>query len=71
MRDPATIAVTVPHDRYHVAVQVDTCQMWVLDSTGRDAPHGPFPSSRQAWLEANDLNTVAGRNDQGGSDDRR
>ncbi len=48
--------VAIAHDRYTVAFHVTTCQMWVIDSTGRDQPRGPFLASRQAWAEALDLN---------------
>jgi hypothetical protein len=48
--------VAIAHDRYTVAFHVTTCQMWVIDGTGRDKPRGPFLASRQAWVEALDLN---------------
>ena len=48
--------VAIAHNRYTVAFHVTSCQMWVIDSTGRDAPRGPFLASRQAWAEALDLN---------------
>jgi len=51
------IAVGIPHDRYTVAFHLDTCQMWVIDTTGNDTDRGPYLSSRQAWTIANDLNT--------------
>jgi hypothetical protein len=50
------IAIGIPHDRYTVAFHLDTCQMWVLDTGGRDADRGPYLSSRQAWMVANELN---------------
>ena len=50
------IAVGIPHDRYAVALHLDTCQMWVLDTGGRAADRGPYLSSRQAWMVANELN---------------
>lgn len=46
----------IPHDRYTVAFHLNAFQMWVLDTTRRDQPRGPYPSSRQAWAVANDLN---------------
>lgn len=52
----ATCELAVPHDRYSVAFQVTTCQMWVVDSTGRDQPRGPFLSCRHAWELAINLN---------------
>jgi hypothetical protein len=52
------IRVGIPHDRYTVAFPADTCQMWVLDTTGSDEVRGPYLSSRQAWQIANDLNTT-------------
>ena len=52
------IRVGIPHDRYTVAFHLDTCQLWVLDTDNEDQPRGPYPSSRQAWQIANDLNTV-------------
>ena len=56
-----TIAVGIPHDRYTVAFHLDTCQMWVLDTAGRDTAHGPYLSSRQAWMIANELNITCAR----------
>jgi hypothetical protein len=53
------IRVGIPHDRYTVAFHLETCQMWVLDTTGRDKPCGPYLSSRQAWVAANELNSRA------------
>ena len=52
--------VAIAHDRYTVSFHVTTCQMWVIDSTGRDQPRGPFLASRQAWAEALDLNAHSG-----------
>ena len=58
--------MAIAHDRYTVAFHVTTCQMWVIDSTGRDKPRGPFLASRLAWAEAlelnhaNTVNTLAG-----------
>jgi hypothetical protein len=57
------IQVGIPHDRYTVAFHTDTCQMWVLDTAGHDEPRGPYPSSRQAWAIANDLNTTTNTTD--------
>lgn len=51
------IRVGIPHDRYTVAFHADSCQMWVIDTTGPENPRGPYPSSRQAWQIANDLDT--------------
>ncbi len=59
--DGQTIAVGIPHDRYTVAFHLDTCQMWVLDTAGGDAARGPYPSSRQAWMIANELNITCAR----------
>jgi hypothetical protein len=56
--------VAIAHDRYTVSFHVTTCQMWVIDSTGRDQPRGPFLASRQAWAEALDLNTRTERETQ-------
>ncbi len=53
--------VAIAHDRYTVAFHVTSCQMWVIDSTGRDQPRGPFLASRQAWAEALDLNGRIGQ----------
>jgi hypothetical protein len=53
------IWVGIPHDRYTVAFNADTCQMWVLDTTDHDRPHGPYLSSRQACQIAEDLNTTS------------
>jgi hypothetical protein len=55
--DSTTIAVGVPHGRYTVAFHLESGQMSVLDTTGRDPARGPFLSSRQAWMVANELNT--------------
>jgi hypothetical protein len=52
------IRVGIPHDRYTVAFHADSCQMWVLDTAGSEPARGPYPSSRQAWQIANDLNTT-------------
>jgi hypothetical protein len=48
--------VAIAHDRYTVAFHVTSCQIWVVDGTGHDAPRGPFLACRQAWAEALDLN---------------
>jgi hypothetical protein len=50
------VKIGIPHDRYTVAFHIDTCQLWVLDTDGHDQPRGPYLSSRQAWVVANDLN---------------
>ena len=55
--------MAIAHDRYTVAFQVTSCQMWVIDSTGRDRPRGPFLASRQAWAEALDLNEYVHQED--------
>jgi hypothetical protein len=52
--------VAIAHGRYTVSFDVTTCRMWVIDSTGRDQPRGPFLASRQAWAEALDLNADNG-----------
>ena len=59
-----TIAVGIPHDRYTVAFHLDTCQISVIDTDGRDDDRGPYPSSRQAWMIANDLNTAGAADHQ-------
>ena len=45
----------------HRGLPPDTCQMWVLDTAGSDTAHGPYPSSRQAWMIANELNITCAR----------
>jgi hypothetical protein len=52
------VAVGIPHDRYTIAVHLDSHQVWVIDTANRDQPRGPYLSSRQAWAIANDLNTT-------------
>ncbi len=56
LSDDALCQLAIAHDRYTVSFHVTTCQMWVIDSTGQDAPRGPFLASRTAWAEALDLN---------------
>jgi hypothetical protein len=51
------VRVAIPHGRYTIAVHLDSLQVWVIDTSGRDRPRGPYPSSRQAWAIANDLNS--------------
>ncbi len=52
----ALCELAIAHDRYTVSFHVTTCQMWVIDTTGRDAPRGPFLATRTAWAEALELN---------------
>ena len=56
LTDGALCQLAIAQDRYTVSFHVTTCQMWVIDTAGQDAPRGPFLASRTAWAEALDLN---------------
>jgi hypothetical protein len=49
------VAVGIPHDRYTIAIHLDSHQIWVIDTADSNRPRGPYLSSRQAWAIANDL----------------